>query len=152
MNKTDDFEFILCIKKASKIYDSNEQSDFLRLANKKIAVNRLEEMLDDNEFLIKYFLPSFENVMEMISKNIFMKVNLITINDNLSNLSIAETAVTTNSVIVNTDNTWPQVQGIFNIFYKLIISSYFGVKLYDYVDKAFIRKVKKVLKLDFGIV
>ena len=145
INKKEDLEFVLCLKKASKIYDySNDQIDFTRKTNKKLAVNRLENMLDDNEYLIKYFIPSFENVMEMIIKNIFMKVNPVAIFDNLSDLSIADTAVTTNTIILNSDYSWSYVQGIFNIFYKLIISSYFSVKLYDYVDKAFITKVDKV--------
>ena len=110
--------------------------------------------MDDHEFLIKNLAPNIEKVMEMIIKNIFLKINHININDNISDLSVADTAVTTNSIIVYADDdlTWPHIQGIFNIFYKLIIKSYIVEKLHVYIDKAFITKVIKCFKLDFGII
>ena len=117
-----------------------------------MAIRRLENMLNDNEYIIKYFIPCFEKVMKMILKNIFMKIIVTNIDDNLNDLSIADTAVTTNSIIIDYDKSWPHFKGIFDILYKIIINSYVVVKLLEYVDKVFITKVNFIFKIDLGII
>jgi hypothetical protein len=101
-------------------------------------------MVNDNECLIKFFIPQFETVMEMITKNIFLNLNTNFNNNSADDISIADTTIDTKNMLIDKDPAWPHMQGIFNIFYKLVVNSYFVLKLQTYIYKDFIKNVKLI--------
>ncbi len=141
--KTDILAFSQDIKRACKIYNySSDDADRVQKSNRKLAISRIEEMVNDNECLIKFFIPQFENVMEMITKNIFLNLNTNFNNNSADDISIADTTIDTKNMFIVKDPAWPHMQGIFNIFYKLVVNSYFVLKLQTYIYKDFIKNVK----------
>ena len=125
------------------IFDYSDDSFYEQKLNRKQAIRRLEEMVNDNKLLLELFVANFAIVLEMITKNIFLNIESIhenVINDN--NISEANTTLDTKNIGIDKDFTWPHIKGIFNIFYKLVQNnSFFVVKLQDYVSKDFITKV-----------
>lgn len=97
-------------------------------------------MVNDNKLFLELFVPNFKSVMEMISVNIFL--NLSNNNSDEDNLSVAETTISTKNILVDPDPAWPHMQGVFNIFYKLVQNnSYFIVKLQEYLNQDFMKNV-----------
>jgi hypothetical protein len=131
------------LRKASKIYDyANKESDVVHKANRKLAIGRLDDMLNDNKLFLELFVPNFKSVMEMITVNIFLNLHYPNQNTDEDNLSVANTTIDTKNMMIDNEPAWPHMQGIFNIFYKLVqTNSYFTVKLQEYINQDFMKNV-----------
>lgn len=142
-NNRNILQFNNFVKNASIVFDyNNEEQDQIQKEERMVDVCQLEEMVEDSDCLIKFFLPHFESVMEMITKNIFIQPNVC---NTAQDISLANTTFETNNIVNDQDPTWPHIKGIFNIFHKLVNNSFFVLKVQDYISKDFIKNVKFIL-------
>ena len=117
--------FLKRVQMCSVSYDySDDNKDIKAKSDRLAALQDIREFLTDTKNVAQYVIPHLDLVMDMIQKNIFRPLPM----DKKAGdkLGPSETGVEEEEIVI--DPAWPHVQGVYELFFELIICESTDVK------------------------
>ena len=103
---------------------SDDQKDAKAKSERLEALQEMQDLLSDSKSVSLYFLPNIELIFEMFQQNLFRPLN--SFKKSSQKLEISETGKEDDES--TSDPAWPYLQGIYELFLKVIVNETVDVK------------------------